>query len=211
MTIAVLALVVVLGVLIFVHELGHFLAAKWAGIYVHRFSLGLGSPIKALSFRRGETEYAVSWLPLGGYVKMASAEEEAMGAALEGGQAIEPVPPDRMFEAKPLWKRIIVILAGVTMNMLFAWLVYTGLALHAGRTLTLETRVGMVDSTVLPKGGEALRTLAPGDRIIAINDDTVHVWNDVVNQLQNAAGDSLRDSPCQREACCTGHSGGGHR
>lgn len=53
----ILALAVVLGVLIFVHEAGHFLAAKWAGIYVHRFSLGLGSPIKALTFRRGETEY----------------------------------------------------------------------------------------------------------------------------------------------------------
>ena len=62
--VTILALIVVLGVLIFVHELGHFLAAKWAGIYVHRFSLGLGSPVPWLTFRRGETEYAVSWLPL---------------------------------------------------------------------------------------------------------------------------------------------------
>lgn len=189
---AVLALIVVLGVLIFVHELGHFLAAKWAGIYVHRFSLGLGSPIKALSFRRGETEYSVSWLPLGGYVKMASAEEEAMGSALEGGEARVPVPPDRMFEAKPLWKRIIVILAGVTMNMLFAWLVYSGIALHAGRNITLETRVGMVDSTYIPRGGDALRDLVPGDRIVAINADSVHSWNDVVDVLQNDSADTLR-------------------
>ena len=79
--ITILALIVVLGVLIFIHEAGHFLAAKWAGIYVHRFSLGLGSPIPWLTFRRGETEYSISWLPLGGYVKMASREEEVTSSA----------------------------------------------------------------------------------------------------------------------------------
>jgi regulator of sigma E protease len=190
--ISILALIVVLGVLIFVHELGHFLAAKWAGIYVHRFSLGMGSPIKALSFRRGETEYAISWLPLGGYVKMASeAEEEEALSMLEGGEAHTPVPPDRLFESKPLWKRIIVIVAGVTMNVLFAWMVYSGIALHSGRTLTLETRVGVVDSTALPKDGGALASLVPGDRIVAVNADTIHTWNDVVDALQSAGGASL--------------------
>src|SRR3954470_24008559 len=128
-----MALVVVLGVLIFVHEAGHFLAAKWAGIWVHRFSLGLGPAIPWLTFKRGETEYAISWLPLGGYVKMASREEEASSAALEGGTPAAQVPPERMFEAAPLWKRIIVILAGVTMNVLFAWVVFVGLALARGR------------------------------------------------------------------------------
>ena len=59
-------LVITLGVLVFVHELGHFLAAKWAGIRVHRFALGMGNPIPRLSFRRGHTEYAICWLPLGG-------------------------------------------------------------------------------------------------------------------------------------------------
>ena len=81
----ILALIVVLGVLIFVHEAGHFLAAKWAGIYVHRFSLGLGSPIPWLTFRRGETEYSISWLPLGGYVKMASREEEVTSSRSRAG------------------------------------------------------------------------------------------------------------------------------
>ena len=66
MIVAALALIVVLGVLIFVHELGHFVAAKWAGVFVHRFSLGIGPPTKALRFLGGETEYAISWLPLGG-------------------------------------------------------------------------------------------------------------------------------------------------
>ena len=113
----ILALIVVLGVLIFVHELGHFVAAKWAGIYVHRFALGMGSPVKALSFRRGETEYAICWLPLGGYVKMASREEDPASGALEGGPASTAVPADRVFEAKPVWKRMIVILAGVVMKI----------------------------------------------------------------------------------------------
>jgi regulator of sigma E protease len=94
----ILALIVVLGVLIFVHEAGHFLAAKWAGIYVHRFSLGLGAPIPWLTFRKGETEYSISWLPLGGYVKMASREDDIGSSALEGGAPSQPVPPDRFFE-----------------------------------------------------------------------------------------------------------------
>jgi regulator of sigma E protease len=188
---SLLALIVVLGVLIFIHELGHFLAAKWAGIYVHRFSLGMGAPIKALSFRRGETEYAISWLPLGGYVKMASAEEEAL-AKLEGGQAHTLVPPDRMFEAKPVWKRIIVILAGVTMNILFAWLVYSGLAMASGRDVTVETRLGLVDTTLIPAHGDGLRALSAGDRIVAVNGDSVRSWNDVRMLLQSAAGDTLR-------------------
>jgi regulator of sigma E protease len=123
-------LIVTLGVLIFVHELGHFLAAKWAGIRVHRFALGMGNPIPGLSFRRGSTEYAICWLPLGGYVKMASREEAATSSALEGSDpdgrpgGAPPVQPDEYFEAKPVWKRMIVILAGVTMNVLFAWTLY---------------------------------------------------------------------------------------
>src|SRR5262249_52980951 len=108
--IRIAALAVVLGVLIFVHELGHFLAAKWAGIRVHRFALGMGNPIPRLSFRRGNTEYAICWLPLGGYVKMATREEEATSSALEGGRVEAPVPDDEMFEAKPVWKRMIVIM-----------------------------------------------------------------------------------------------------
>src|SRR5262244_904022 len=95
----IVATLVVIGVLVFVHELGHFVAAKLAGIYVHRFSLGLGSPIRWLSFHRGETEYSVSWLPLGGYVKMASRLEDPTAMGLEGSVGHADVPPDRVFEA----------------------------------------------------------------------------------------------------------------
>jgi regulator of sigma E protease len=187
----ILSLLVVLGVLIFVHEAGHFLAAKWAGIYVHRFSLGLGSPIPWLTFRRGETEYSISWLPLGGYVKMASAEEDATSAALEGGSANVNVPPDRVFEAKPVWKRMIVILAGVTMNAIFAWLVFSYLAGKNGRQIDPVTTVGEVVDSLVPAGAEVLRTLKPGDRIVSVEGEPVTSWGQIQGGIATAAGPTI--------------------
>ena len=187
----VLSLVVVLGVLIFVHELGHFLAAKAAGIYVHRFALGMGSPVKALSFRRGETEYAICWLPLGGYVKMASREEDPASSALEGGAAKTAVPPDRVFEAKPVWVRMIVILAGVTMNVLFAWLLFSGLNLTNGVTVYPITTVGQVDTAGLPPGAEELARLAPGDRITSVAGVPARSWQDIQEAFVSTASDSF--------------------
>lgn len=183
-------LAITLGVLIFVHELGHFLAAKWAGIRVHRFALGMGNPVPFLRFTRGHTEYAICWLPLGGYVKMATAEEEATSSALEGGGPTEPVPPDEMFEAKPLWKRCVVIMAGVTMNVLFAYGVFTWLAAKNGEQLEPTTTVGIVLDS-LPPGAEPLRQLKPGDRIVMIGGDSVHSWNDVEMGIQGVSGDSV--------------------
>jgi regulator of sigma E protease len=181
----VLALIVVLGVLVFVHELGHFVAAKWAGIYVHRFSLGLGAPIPWLTFRRGETEYSISWLPLGGYVKMASREEDIGSSALEGGRPANEVPPARMFEAKPIWVRMVVILAGVTMNALFAWGIYSFLAVKNGRTVDPVTTVGKVIEELIPPGAEALRSVKPGAQIIRVSGVPIHSWNEIVDQMVN--------------------------
>ncbi|MFL5514869.1 MAG: RIP metalloprotease RseP, partial [Gemmatimonadales bacterium] len=187
-----LALIVVLGVLVFVHEAGHFIAAKWAGIYVHRFSLGLGSPVRWLTFRRGETEYSISWLPLGGYVKMASQEEDPGSAVLEGGASDAMVPPDRMFEAKPVWKRVVVILAGVTMNALFAWAAFTFLAAKNGRQIDPVTTVGRVIDELVPAGGEALRQIHPGDRVTAVNGQAVASWDDVQNGIANTPDNEVR-------------------
>src|SRR3954447_2763539 len=168
-----MALIVVLGVLIFVHEAGHFVAAKWAGIYVHRFSLGLGPPIPWLTFRRGETEYSISWLPLGGYVKMASREEDIGSSALEGGAPSAPVPADRVFEAQPVWQRMLVILAGVTMNALFAWAVFSFLAYKNGRQIDPVTTVGRVVQDDIPASAAALKQVRPGARIVRINGDSM--------------------------------------
>jgi regulator of sigma E protease len=190
--ITVLALVVVLGVLIFVHEAGHFLAAKWAGIYVHRFSLGLGPPIPWLTFRRGETEYSISWLPLGGYVKMASREEDIGSSALEGGAPAVVVPPDRVFEAKPVWKRMLVILAGVTMNALFAWAVFAFLAYKNGRQIDPVTTVGRVVPEMVPPEAAALKQIPTGARIVRINGDSVSSWDEIVSGIANTPDPDIR-------------------
>ena len=187
-----LSLIVVLGVLVFVHEAGHFVAAKWAGIYVHRFSLGLGAPIRWLTFRRGETEYSISWLPLGGYVKMASREEDIGSSPLEGGRPAEQVPSDRMFEAKPVWKRMVVILAGVTMNALFAWLLFTFLAVKNGRQIDPVTTVGRVVSELLPPEAAAFGRIPPGSKILRVNGRPVTSWDEVVQGVANAPEREVR-------------------
>jgi regulator of sigma E protease len=187
-----LALIVVLGVLVFVHEAGHFLAAKWAGIYVHRFSLGLGSPIPWLTTRRGETEYSISWLPLGGYVKMASRDEDIGSSTLEGGAIEAPVPPDRMFEAQPLWKRMVVILAGVTMNALFAWLVFAFLAYKNGHQVDPVTTVGRVMEELVPPGGENLRTIPVGTRIETVDGRPVASWDEIQQGIANSPANEVR-------------------
>ena len=192
MLLTVLSLIVVLGVLVFVHEAGHFLAAKWAGIYVHRFSLGLGPPIPWLTFRRGETEYSISWLPLGGYVKMASSEEDIGSSALEGGAPTAVVPPNRVFEAKPIWQRMVVILAGVTMNALFAWAMFSFLAYKNGRQIDPVTTVGRVLTEGLPQEAASLKQIAPGSKITRINGDTVTSWDEIVNEITNVSAPEVR-------------------
>jgi regulator of sigma E protease len=187
----VLSLIVVLGVLVFVHELGHFIAAKAFGIWVHRFALGIGKPVPWLKFQRGETEYAICWLPLGGYVKMASREEDSASSALEGGAASANVPPDRVFEAKPVWKRMIVILAGVTMNVLFAWLVFSGLYFKNGINVITITTVGRVAVDSLPPGAEELARLVPGDRIVRVAGVAVTSWEQIQEAVIQTAADSF--------------------
>lgn len=191
-------LAVTLGVLIFVHELGHFLAAKWAGIRVHRFAVGMGNPVPWLSFRRGDTEYAICWLPLGGYVKMATREEGSTSSALEGGALGDgtlpgeaPVREDEFYEAKPIWKRMIVIVAGVTMNVLFAWFAFTYLSAKTGEQLEPTTTIGRVNRDSLPAGAESLAELQIGDRIVLINGDTARSWEDVTSGLASGSRDTV--------------------
>jgi regulator of sigma E protease len=185
------AFVVVLGVLIFVHELGHFLAAKSVDIAVLRFSLGFG-PITPLRFRRGETEYCVSWVPLGGYVKMAGLEEEGAAGGLEGPREDAPVPTERTFDAKSLGARAFVISAGVLMNMLFAVIVYAGLTAIYGVAEDPTTAVGEVRADELPLGAAALGTLRPGERIIRMDGDTVRGWREVQDHLLTSSATPMR-------------------
>ncbi len=182
-----LAFIVVVGVLIFVHELGHFVAAKTLGVQVLRFSLGIGPAIRRLTVRRGETEYAISWLPIGGYVSMATLEEEGTTQVLEGGAPTVPIDPERVFEKRPLWARAIILVAGVTMNALFAFIVFTVFAATVGVNRTPTTQVDSVWVSELPHGAEALGSLHRGDRIVSINGSRVSSWEELLEQLFTAA------------------------
>ena len=112
--VSILGLIVFLGLVIFVHELGHFLAAKWAGIKVEEFALGLGK--RLAGFRRGETEYRLNILPFGGYVKMLGQDDFD---PLHAEQA-DP----RSWQRTTVGKRLVVLSAGVVMNVVFAVLVF---------------------------------------------------------------------------------------
>jgi regulator of sigma E protease len=216
-----LAPILVFGLVVLVHELGHFMAAKWLGVYAPRFSIGFGPALWKRRF--GETEYVLGALPLGGFVRMASREDEAT-AFLEGGSeqskvpavgasssptvtgephAVEaktadwdpdamipfgpkPVPEDRWFESKPLWGRLIIMLAGVTMNAVLALVVSTGLFVGYGRAY-IPT---VVDSVVAGRPAERAG-LERGDSIVAVDGAPVKRWDEVTRRISTSAGQEL--------------------
>ena len=135
----------VLSVLIFVHELGHFLAAKACGIFVDRFSIGM--PPRVFGLRIGETDYCISALPIGGYVKMAGQEDAPMTEE-ERERDYGNIPPERWFNNKPIWQRWIVLAAGPLMNFALAILLYGGLA-AMGRDvpeMEVSARIGEIEA-----------------------------------------------------------------
>lgn len=183
MIFTIVVTIVVLGVLIFVHELGHFAAAKSVDIEVPRFSIGLGP--KMLGFRRGETEYVISWIPLGGYVKMAGMAEEEVTSKLEGGAEQAPVAPSpRDFDGKPLWARVLVISAGVLMNWLFAIVAFTAIAMSQG---VAEPRIA---SVVEGSPAEAAG-LQEGDLIRRIDGTRVRDGTQVIIGIERKPGEPL--------------------
>jgi regulator of sigma E protease len=197
----ILATIVVLGVLIFVHELGHFMTAKMVDIEVPRFSIGFGP--RVIGFRRGETEYVISLLPLGGYVKMAGMEEMEQ---IEGGpvtvndtvgdadsvEAMKQRPRrPRDFESKSLPARTLVISAGVLMNFLFALVAFTFIAGVWGVADDPGTTLGGVTEERIPEGAAALAQVRPGYRVTAVNDQPVTTWREMTFALTRArAGDA---------------------
>ena len=216
-----LAPILVFGLVVLVHELGHFMAAKWLGVYAPRFSIGFGPALWRRRF--GETEYVIGALPLGGFVRMASREDEAT-AFLEGGSeeskvpavgasssptvtgephAVEaktrdwdpdamvpfgpkPVPENRWFESKPLWGRLIIMLAGVTMNAILALVVSTGLFAGYGRAYIPAVVDSVVPGRPAERGG-----LQRGDSIIAVDGTPVRRWDEVTRRISTSAGQEL--------------------
>ena len=167
--------VVFLGVLVAVHELGHFLAAKWAGVKVLKFSIGFGP--KIFSFTRGETEYQVAWIPLGGFVRMAG---DIAGDTIGEGPEPELAPEEqkRGFLAAPWWKRAIIIAAGPAMNLLFPIVAYFFVFL--GEHEYTHARVGYVDPA-LPAAAAGFR---PGDVITRIEGTPINRFEDISTVLE---------------------------
>ena len=166
--------VVLIGSLIFVHELGHFLFAKGFGVKVITFCLGFGP--KILKLRGRETEYCIALIPLGGYVRM-----------LESSKTDIVMHEDRKrtFESLSLWRRIIVVLAGPMMSLLFPVLLYFGVFVSEGPLL--PPTVGVV----LP-GHPADGKLRPGDRIMSINGEDVGTFDEVKRIVARSSGQTLR-------------------
>jgi regulator of sigma E protease len=160
----VLSFVFVLGVLVFVHELGHFLAAKRVGIRVLKFQLGFNPTI--LSFRYGETEYGIGALPLGGYVKMA-------GEATEDGPTGDP----REFLSKSRWQRFQVLFMGPAMNLLLAFVLLAGL-LYQGAEVASYSDKPVNVGLVKPDSPAARADIRAGDRIVSVAGHRVDTWED---------------------------------
>ena len=179
----VVSAVVALGALIFIHELGHFLVAKAMGVGVERFSLGFGPRI--ISFRGGETEYCVSIVPLGGYVKMTGEEahgEDAIHPTTEG----PPPDPAKSFATKPLWARALIVFAGPGMNFVLAAVVFAVMFTAIGVPV-LEPTIGRVT----PESSAAQAGLHPRDQVVAIDGKPVEHWGDIEEAVTRAGGRSL--------------------
>jgi regulator of sigma E protease len=156
------AFLFVLGVLVFVHELGHFLLARWNGVRVLTFSLGFGP--KLLSFRRGDTEYCVSAIPLGGYVKMAGETPDDPRAGVSDE-----------FLSKTKWQRFQILIAGPAMNILLAVVLMTGVIYQGATVPAFETQAPVVGRVLAGSPAERAGVLV-GDLVVSVAGREVDTW-----------------------------------
>ncbi|MDD2672409.1 MAG: RIP metalloprotease RseP [Syntrophales bacterium] len=170
----VASVIILLGVLIFVHELGHFLTAKLSGVGVLKFSLGFGP--RLIGRKYGETEYRISLIPLGGYVKL-------LGES--GAEQLSPEDEKRSFLKQPVLKKIGIVAAGPGFNFLFAVLAFAVIYMSGFPTLTNE--IGSVQS-----GSSAQQAgLREGDRITAIDGEKVTTWTEIAEAIGGSKGREL--------------------
>jgi regulator of sigma E protease len=172
--------VVVLGILIVVHELGHFLMARLAGVGVERFSIGFGPVL--WRFRGKETEYCVSAIPMGGYVKMMGDDENP----LEGGKT-STIDPAKAFNGKPLAARFLIVFAGPAMNFVLAAVIAGLMFMLVGRPVAPALVGRVTDGSPAAQAG-----LKTGDRLVAIDGKPVQYWEDLARIVQAARGRALQ-------------------
>ncbi|MDI6742961.1 MAG: RIP metalloprotease RseP, partial [Smithella sp.] len=160
--ITLISFIILLGILIFVHELGHFLAARIAGVGVLKFSLGFGP--KIFGKKIGETEYVLSWIPLGGFVKL-------LGES--GDEELSPDLEKRSFHKQSVWKRMLIVLAGPGFNFLLAIFIFTIVLINGLPSLTSEVGEVQKDSAAYEAG------MLSGDKIISMDGQKIAVWEDI--------------------------------
>ncbi|MEI6122411.1 MAG: RIP metalloprotease RseP [Bacteroidota bacterium] len=165
-------LILGLSILVFIHELGHYLAARAFKIRVEKFYLFFDAwKFKIFKFKKGDTEYGIGWLPLGGYVKISGMIDESMD---KKQMKLPPQPWE--FRSKPAWKRLIVMLAGVFMNLILGMVIFTGVILHYEKEYlpTDQLNTGIY---AYPAGREI--GFQTGDKIMAVNGEKIERFKDV--------------------------------
>ena len=173
---SILAVVVVLGGLIFFHELGHFVVARGLGMGVSVFSLGFGT--RLFGFTRGKTDYRVCAFPLGGYVQLVGESPDA--------ELPEGFTADESFSRRPPWQRMLVVLAGPVFNFLLAWIIFWGLAWSQGVQEMLPVIGQVTNSSAAEEAG-----IVPGDRIVEIDGQPIGIWDDLVERIEANQGDPM--------------------
>src|SRR5678815_4717664 len=176
--ITILRFVVVIGILILIHELGHFFVARWTGVGVERFSIGFGPVL--LRWRGKETEYALSAIPMGGYVKMMGEE-----SPLEGG-AQPDYDPAKAFALKPLWARFLIVFAGPGMNFVLAAVIFALVFAIVGRPVWPA-----VVGHVAPDSPATAAGVRTGDVITAVDGKRIAYWEDLEHRLADSDGRPL--------------------
>jgi regulator of sigma E protease len=179
--ITVLAILLVIGGVIFIHELGHFTFAKLTGMRVERFSVGF--PPRLFGKKIGDTDYCISAIPLGGYIKVAGVIDESMDVA--GVQSNEPWT----FESKKGYQKGLYISGGVIFNILFAALIFTILTLKTG---IYDPKPDPIVDEVIPELPAAAAGIQKNDIILAINNAPVTTWNEMTKAIHAVPNDSIR-------------------
>jgi regulator of sigma E protease len=182
--ITILSFLLVIGPLIFVHELGHYFAGRWFGVKADVFSIGFGREIAGWTDKRG-TRWKLAWLPLGGYVKFAGDMNPASTPTKEW-LALPAEERNKTFQAKPVWQRFIIVAAGPLVNFLFAILVYIALFASYGEPRTPPVVAAVSQGSAAERAG-----LRAGDRIAEINGEEIERFEDIAAYVRIRPGERL--------------------
>ena len=167
---------IVIGVLVFVHEMGHYLVGRWCGVKADTFSIGFGKEIAGWTDKRG-TRWKVCMLPLGGYVQFAG-DMDPSGSKSSDWLSLPAEERNRTFQSKSLWKRAAIVFAGPAINFIFAILIIMGFVIAYGTSATLP-----VASAISPDSTAAAMGMQPGDRIISVDGEKIELFEDLREKI----------------------------